>query len=281
MNNTNKTSKAFEQLTSSTELIEYLDQKARLNSSQYVYQYTTISSLVSMFRSHTLHLGNAKYMNDQLEYQNGSYRAWKNLFFSCFMLEDKESIGMWSMYAQPWQEGVKIAISKDALRQMVSETTEIIELSQDTKQPTGRTINTNNGFRLWISAVAYSNYDGIDLKKENEQLNWGKQSNDKIHGAPHKPELTGYIKDMAWSYEKEIRIKAQFDNWMNFERVAIELPEYVVDSMIITPSPLFEGDFKKRLEDEISRQIKTEKSIFAEKLKIKTACDRCSIKNLK
>ena len=88
------------------------------------------------------------------------------------MLEEKESIGMWSMYAQPWQEGVKIAISKEALRSMVADTTEIFELSQETKRPTGRLLD-NNDFKLWISAVAYSNYDSINLKKGIEKLFWG------------------------------------------------------------------------------------------------------------
>ena len=43
-------------------------------------------------------------MNDNLEYKNGDPHRLRNLFFSCFMCEDKESIGMWSMYAQPWEK---------------------------------------------------------------------------------------------------------------------------------------------------------------------------------
>ena len=84
-----------------------------------------------MLRSQTMHLSNAKYMNDQLEYQTGDPEIWKNLFFSCFMMEEDESIGMWSMYAQPWRDGVKISIPKDILRRWVKETKEIIELEKD------------------------------------------------------------------------------------------------------------------------------------------------------
>ena len=45
-------------------------------------------------------------MNDQLEFSNGDKERWKNIFFASFMMDMKESIGMWSMYSQPWESGV-------------------------------------------------------------------------------------------------------------------------------------------------------------------------------
>lgn len=268
---------SFESLTDSFQLIEYLDAKARLNSSKNLCQYTTVSALVNMIRSKTMHLSNAKFMNDQLEFQNGDATIWRDLFFSCFMMEDDESIGMWGMYAQPWRDGVKITIPRDILRQWIFETTEIIEVSQQTKKPTGRIINDPKEFKIWISAVAYSNFDGIDTKKEEEILRCGGQTNRILHNVPHRAELTGYIKDMAWSYEKEVRVKSRFKNRMGFERVAIKMPDYVIDSLVITPSPLFEGDIVKRIESEVSRIIATDNSKFVGKLQIRSACDSCSI----
>lgn len=269
---------SFEGIDNLTDLVKYLDSGARLSNSKYLYQYTSVSALVSMLRSQTMHLSNAKYMNDQLEYQNGDPGIWKNLFFSCFMMEEDESIGMWSMYAQPWRDGVKISIPKDILRRWVKETKELIEISQITKRPTGRAISDTDAFRIWLSAVAYSNYDGINLKEDAEILSCGTQENKILKNVPHHPELTGYIKDMAWAYEKEVRVKAQFDNSVGFERVAIKMPDYVVASMVITPSPLFEGDLMDRIEKEISHQMRTSTSKFVGKLKIRSACDSCSIK---
>ena len=196
-----------------------------------------------MIRSKTMHLSNAKFMNDQLEFQNGDATIWRDLFFSCFMMEDDESIGMWGMYAQPWRDGVKITIPRDILRQWISETTEIIEVSQQTKKPTGRIINDPKEFKIWISAVAYSNFDGIDTKKEEEILRCGGQTNHSLHNVPHRAELT----------------------------------DYVIDSLVITPSPLFEGDIVKRIESEVSRIIATDNSKFVGKLQIRSACDSCSI----
>lgn len=268
---------SFETIDSSSDLIRYLDYGSRLNSSRYLYQYTTISALVNMLRSKTMHLSNAKYMNDQLEYKNGDPQTWDNLFFSCFMMEDDESIGMWGMYAQPWREGVKISIPKEVLRRWISETSELIEISQESKQPTGRKISDTSTFKLWISTVAYSNFEGLEEKGTLETLRCGGQENRILKNVPRRPELTGYIKDMAWSYEKEVRVKARFDNKMGFERIAIEMPEYVIDSLVITPSPLFEGNIIERIKAEISRSILTDKSKFVDKLLIRSVCDNCSI----
>lgn len=269
---------SFDEIDNLKDLRKYLDSGARLKNSQYVYQYTTISALVNMVRSKLMHLSNAKYMNDQLEYQNGDPYIWENLFFSCFMMEEDESIGMWGMYAQPWREGVKISIPKHALKRWVKETKELIEISRDTKQPTGRVINNSDAFRIWLSAVAYSNFDGLNLKDDEEILRCGGQENKILKNVPHQPELTGYIKDMAWSYEKEVRVKVQFDNSVGFERVAIKMPDYIIESMVITPSPLFEGNLMDRIENEIKHQMKTSTSKFVGKLIIRNACDSCSIK---
>ena len=75
-----KKSIRFEAITNPSELIKYLDANARLKDSKFLYQYTSISALVSMIRNKTMHLGNAKYMNDQLEYENGDAKVWSNLF---------------------------------------------------------------------------------------------------------------------------------------------------------------------------------------------------------
>jgi hypothetical protein len=91
-------------------------------------------------------------------------------------------------------------------------------------------------------------------------------------------ELTGYVKDMAWSYEKEIRIQAEFNNKEDLSRVSIDLPNEVIDTMIITASPLFEGDLYTELQKEIKRHISIDNSLFKERLIVKTVCQTCELK---
>jgi hypothetical protein len=220
-------------------------------------------------------------MNDKMEFKNGDMTRWRNLFFSCFMCEDKESIGMWSMYAQPWENGVKISLPKQATCAWLKRTTELMEISAQTYKPTGRTIPiSGSGASLRLSAVAYSNFDSMQVKKETEKLSWSNKNNTNIKNATRIPELTGYIKDMAWSYEKEIRIKAEFENLQNIQRVAIPLDDELIGAMTITASPLFYGDLVQRLSKEINVHLSVEKSIFTGRLNITTPCQKCDRKKL-
>lgn len=276
------TTTAFSAIQTPKDLICYLDDSTRrLENSTYLYHYTTISRAVDIIQNRAWHLGNAAGMNDKMEFKNGDPNRWKNLFFSCFMCEDKESIGMWSMYAQPWESGVKIAIPKQAVRAWIKRTKNLLEISTQNYKPTGRMIPIDkNSASLRLSSVAYSNADSMQVKKEREKLSWSNQNNTNIRDAVRIPELTGYIKDIAWSYEKEIRIKAEFENVHNVKRVAIPLDDELIEAMTITASPLFDGDLEQELSKEINIHLNTEKSIFTGRLNITTPCQKCDYKKI-
>lgn len=269
---------SFRDISSVNELIRYLSDSAeRLKNSGYIYHYTTLPVLIKMMKSKTWHLASAKNMNDRLEYDNGDKERWMNIFFSSFMTEDKESIGMWSMYAQPWEKGIKIAIPSLIARKWIKSVANLFEVSMVNYEITGRIIELAKE-QLKLSSVAYCNTDSLTKKDIEEKLCWSNVTNTILRSVAHDISLTGYIKDMAWAYEKEIRIRAEINNSQGFERVAIDLPDDVVDSMIITASPLFEGVLIHEIEKEIERQIKTDNSLFTGRLNIKTICQSCEFK---
>lgn len=270
--------RSFRDISSPNELVRYLDDSAeRLKNSGYIYHYTTLPVLIKMLKSKKWHLANAKNMNDRLEYDNGDKKRWRNIFFSSFMTEDKESIGMWSMYAQPWEKGIKISIPSSIARKWIKRIDVLYEVSMANYEITGYTFGLAKE-QLKLSSVAYCNTDSLTKRDINEKLCWSNVSNKILRDAAHDITLTGYIKDMAWSYEKEIRIKTEFKNMYGFERVAIDLPDEVVDSMTITASPLFEGVLINEIEHEIERQLTTEHSLFTGRLNIKTICQSCELK---
>ena len=274
--------KTFKDLHTAQELIHYLDDQARrLDNSPYLFQYTRLSSLVAMIKSRKWHLCNAKRMNDVLEYKDGSAAIWENLFFTCFMGEDAESIGMWSMYAQPWEDGVKIGLPRKMLRTLARSIKTIYEVNPDNYELTERSISVSNDVTIKISSVAYSNRYSLTNNTDPIEISWSNQKNTNLSNELHSPLLTGYIKDTAWSYEKEVRLKVEFNNSLGFQRTAIDIPDEVVDSLIITASPLFEGNLEDRLKQEIEKQLKTKKSLFTDKLKIKTPCEKCEFKKAK
>lgn len=268
----------FKDIGNPTDLVRYLcDDTRRLSNSGYIYHYTTLSSAIKIIRSEKWHLANATHMNDTLEYQNGDKARWPNIFFSSFMTEDKESIGMWSMYAQPWEKGVKIAIPSTIARNWVHSIKEIEEISRLDYAPSGEKVQLDNG-QISLASVVYSNTDSLTKKDVLEKLCWSNVVNTNLRNAAHMKELTGYVKDMAWSYEKEIRIRVEFNNKYGFDRVSIDLPDKVIESMIITASPLFEGDLFTELQKETERQLFTDYSLFKERLNIKTICQTCEFK---
>lgn len=196
-------------------------------------------------------------------------------FFASFMTDAKESIGMWGMYAQPWRDGVLISIPKDMALSWIRNIAEIYEISIDNYEPTGRKVIRSNSNRLLLSSVAYTNCDN---KEANEKLTWSTVKNELISDAAHIPQLTGYIKDSAWDYEREIRIKAVLADGHGFRRVAISVSDEILDSMTITAGPLFEGNLKDRLMEEVKRQVKVESSLFRNRLSITNACDNCELR---
>ena len=267
----------FEDITKDVQLIEYLDSvNDRLKNRKYIYHYTTVEKCIKMFLSRVWFLSNAKDMNDQLEFKNGDGSRWENIFFASFMSDVDESIGMWSMYSQPWRDGVQIAIPVDIAKKWINNITVIREISCDNYQPTGREITVDKKNRVFLSSVAYTNCDND--AGEEQRLTWSNAKNNHILNPSHHPMLTGYIKDSAWDYEKEIRVKAVINNIHRFKRVAIDIPDTVFDNMIITASPLFEGLLKTRMEEEIKRDYNIDKSIFTGRIKIPSACDNCSLK---
>lgn len=268
----------FKEIRTTDDLVLYLrDDVRRLANSKYIYHYTTLDRAVKILSGRKWHLGNAEFMNDKLEYQNGNKQKWPNIFFSSFMGESKESIGMWSMYAQPWSEGVKIAIPSATARRWIKEITQVEEISVTDFQPTGRTLPIMRD-DLHIASVAYGNTDSLDEKEATEELTWSTVSNNSITNATHLGELTGYIKDTAWAYEKEVRIRAEFNNVSGFRRVAISIPEDILSSLIITPSPLYYGQIKQTLLAKTGLTLTIEDSLFSGRLNIRTMCDTCGLR---
>lgn len=269
---------AFSKIYYTEDLIKYLDSGSRLKDVKFLYHYTTLGTAVKIFNSRKWYLGLAKDMNDLLEYKNGDDKRWEHLFFASFMGEDRESMGMWSMYAQPWQRGVKIEIPKDSIRALLKETNEVLLLNRNENPNEIMPIKLSGDDRIWISRVAYSNQDNKE-DIEDETLFCGYEKNIELKNAAHSAELTGYIKDSAWSYEKEFRIKASIKNSYEFDTAAIKLTDEFLDSLRIISSPLFKGNLKNEFEKEIKRQCNTGQSFFTNKMNYKSPCDDCELEN--
>lgn len=109
----------FKTASSPQEVVSYLSSGERLKKTTHLYHYTKLSSMIGIIKSGYWIMRSPKDMNDIFEFENWSQYDWGGVFFASFMGEQKENIGMWSMYAQPWVDGVKIAIDKNTFKNWI------------------------------------------------------------------------------------------------------------------------------------------------------------------
>lgn len=131
----------FSEINSPQNLIAYLSDSAnrlentKNKTTQYVYHYTKLSNVVSIINGRFWWLNSPKSMNDGLEFQNISEFEQRNaVFFASFMYDSSESIAMWSMYAQPWEDGVFIRIPVEVFKKWIRNTKTIYPVFCSEKQ---------------------------------------------------------------------------------------------------------------------------------------------------
>jgi hypothetical protein len=155
------------------------------------------------------------------------------------MMEDEESIGMWNMYAQPWCKGVIIKVSSAELQKLIRETYSVFTLDESYKADEEIHLN-KDGYKLKLSAVAYTNLDDTNSYRINHKITWSNQKN-LIYRTSYDTKEIGYIKDSAWSYEKEVRMRLDVktrDLKKSFSKVGIKLTDEFIHngiSIIISP----------------------------------------------
>lgn len=263
----------FKKIKNPDELITYLcNVTDRLSHTSMLCQYTSLRAVIGIISNGCWYLGSPKNMNDGLELQQG-LDSRDDIFFSSFMAEQKESIAMWSMYAQPWEDGVMISIPVKEFKQWIRGVKKVYCADPRTKKPDRTAFVHRNKAKISIARVAYSNQN---TNGEVESLLCGTARNDLLKSI-QDPSLIGYIKDDAWSYEKEVRLRVDLGTGVHYQGIAIDVPDYIIHSMVITKGPRFQGDLMKRLKAECRRDMKTESSLFYDKLKY-TPCDGCIYK---
>ena len=269
----------FEEIKNFSELRFYLDDKfSNLQNSfngvvKYMCHYTSIEVVKSIIKSKSWYLGSPKNMNDGLELSHASEDVWDNIFFSSFMHEPKESIAMWSMYAQPWSDGVMIRIPIKLIKDWIKSSPQVSSANSNNKKANKDDIS--NDVKIIFQAVAYSNSDS-KLKGENEYIECGGKNNTGLFNITESNQMVGYVKDVAWNYEREYRLRVDNISNNKYDAVAIKIPDELINSIEIVTGPRFK---KYSILDEILGEIgkdKLTKSIFSGKLN-KTYCDRCEV----
>ena len=109
-----------------------------------------------------------------------------------------------------------------------------------------------------------------------KNLKCGEKNENNIIKSVNSPILAGFVKDSAWIYEKEIRLRIDLDKSVEdgVTRVAVKIPDDIFSEMIITTGPRFSPKYDL---NNIKKDHEVKKSIYSGKLKY-IYCDKCAYK---
>ena len=224
----------FSDISCAKDLILYLKEPQRLNNIKYLCKYTTSSSVVDLFSTGMMLINNPANMNDLFEYRSfeQSRSRWDKICFASFISKSDENMAMWSMYAQPWRDGVMMSIPVAAIRELIRNTDKVFCAKYDKKEnwyfPLETTIPARNA--LSISRIAY--FSGTTISCT------GRDDRNTHFSDPYIiPELMGYIKDSAWDYEKEVRLRVDLPNSYSSNAVFIQIPPKLLYEISLTTGP--------------------------------------------
>lgn len=272
----------FKDIHNCNMLVDFL--KERGVRHRHYHHYTNISSVLSLIKSGYWHLSLGDRMNDKQELTKGAIERWKNIFITSFAFGDNESIAMWGLYSIPWEDAVRITIPYNAMSKWLNSTSAIYRIP-DKNNPTYEEIKQIN-LSLQITDVAYvsgsrGGDDGI-IKWYDKKIIL-KQEPDLV-GISDDPIITGYIKNEAWSFENEVRIRAEFNNNFRYDKIAIKTPDYVIDNLEIKAGPWMKKDIITRIEQELENNyndlhVRHSYSAFHNLVELRNICDFCLHRN--
>lgn len=208
------------------------------------YHYTTLETLHKIFSNKTLRMSQMSKMNDLKE---STIAEGCNDYFFCMTKESTsvENFGMWAMYgkikefdknnldskAKAKTLGVKIQFSKKVID------------------------NLRNDLGLSFYKVGY-----VDLFSDTSIVYNG-EKNTKVHINIKNKILAGYIKDNAWKYEKEFRLRKSVieNNDNNF--IDIPISDEILKQLIVYPNPLSSVEECRKIFNDLNSDIEKSKII--------------------
>lgn len=265
----------FSEICAADDLIDYLNDAARLNSVSYISKYTKLKSAIRIFTDKRLLLRNPADMNDRYEYGKFSGENWKHICYSCFSASSVESIAMWSMYAQPWSDGIMLSIPPKALRTLISDTRELTLAKQIGKEYVADGKISIEEAKTSLYRVAYTNKHNLTVTGRDDR----NRKFAEPYCNPEASKLTGYVKDIAWDYEKEVRLRVDLPESCAHSAVFLDLDDAFLQQIKIITGPRFKGTPEHPLSDTL-KHADISPSTFSDKIHW-IPCDDCKCKDCK
>ena len=189
----------FPDLTTPDQLEKFLNLKGKRHNA--FYQYTNLGALKGMISSQKLYLSRADTLNDSLEGNGPKTKKTENVYIASFVFREPESIPMWSMYAFPYQEGIRLCFPKKSIKQVIDRFQEFPKVFST---ETGLEIPGGSNAKLFAMDVVYA-HDGY--LEYNGEKHIKKTFFDEVKKYLSKDTLLRWgVKHDAWIAEREVRL---------------------------------------------------------------------------
>lgn len=238
------------------------------------HHYTTLDNCLKILQSNYFHLtrGNLSSMNDHHEPTKGSSEVWKRTYIGSFSYGSNENMAMWGLYGLPWSEAVRISLPRKAMNEWINNSDQIYSVVF--KEKIMSRIPLSEDFQINLADVIYiegeKNNDSYKLKYRRNSFNLSEKP--ELVSVNNHPKITGYIKNVAWEYENEVRIRICLDTQTDDERLAIPIADTIIEKMTIMAGPYFQGDLKQMIEKKLESYAASD---FTNLVNYRSLCDNC------
>ena len=221
-------------------------------------------------------------MNDKQELTKGTAEKWKKTYISSFAYGNGENMAMWGLYGLPWENAVRIGIPGIQMKVWISNADAIylVNKNADNSFEYGNEIK----IKPLITDVAYvtgkNNDEDYRIVRDRDAL---RLINEKTFSRINNlDKITGYIKNSAWSYENEVRIKVELEEEFKNTTIAIKISEDVRNNLGLTAGPWIMDDLSEIVNQSLMRKNCDYKfkeysySSFRRLVDLRNVCSFCS-----
>lgn len=252
-------------------MISFLKEKG--SNHDCYYHYTTWDSLskILQFKTFLLTRGNSLSINDQNEaHMKGSWGEWNKTYIGSFAFGSSENMAMWGLYGLPWQDAVRISIPRQKMIQWISSIKRIKLFDNGADSEYNDEIDVTLNDIVYVGGKRCSS--DLILKHSGKSITVSDTY--PLYGIDTDPKMTGFIKNNAWQYENEVRMRIRLSHDTGYDRISVAVPDDVIDSMMITTGPYF-----KWKNDNLYRKLISEDRItesgFKNLVNYKELCTLC------
>ncbi len=216
-------------------MIEYLQTKGS-NHKMY-YHYTNLDNAINIIKSGYWHLSLGDAMNDKHELTKGTVEKWRKTYISSFAYGNGENMAMWGLYGLPWEDAVRIGIPGILMKEWISNVENFFFINKKTDN--SFEYERGSVIKPLLTDVAYVTGKNDDINyrivRDRDAI---RLTNERTFSRINNlDKITGYIKNAAWSYENEVRIKVELEEAMVNSKIAIKISEDVLNNLELTAGP--------------------------------------------